>query len=215
MAPVSPAIPLSFPCCWPCAHVCLHCLCPAFKGSTENKLSCFPGTAPDSLIHLQPKECPQPSPSVPLWEGASPWCAQPALCDHHRPSPAVKETGIAKAKPALLQEAVLGVNNTASLNLKALGTAWSLLAHQAFSEPSQRGLKWPPSLETQGNRCRLQGELELPGRRKAPANDRSLVKGTGLSTSFISELPVRLVASPFGFKPSICTTLLQCVSKQL
>lgn len=50
---------------------------------------------------------------------------------------------------------------------------------------------------------------------KHHCRDRSLVKGGGLSSSFISELPVRLLDSPFGFKPSICTYLLQCVSKQL
>lgn len=69
--------------------------------------------------------------------------------------PSVKEIGIAKAKPALCHEAVLWVNSAASLSIKALGTTRSLLAHQAFAEPSQRGLKWPPSLEMRGNECRV------------------------------------------------------------
>ena len=76
-----------------------------------------------------------------------------------------------------------GLSQPKSLGGPTTGAVGSLLACQAYSEPSTRGIKWPPSLEMLGNRCRLPGELELPEQQeKSPAaDDGSPVQGAGVT----------------------------------
>lgn len=126
-------------------------------------------------FHLQPKDCTQSSPSVPLWwEGAS-GCIQLARCDHCQLMTCCEGNSDSKGQVCASLRGCLvgrqyGLSQPKSLGGPTTGAVGSLLVRQTYSEPSKRGTKWPPSrsLQMLENRCRLQGEPELPDRRKAP-----------------------------------------------
>lgn len=124
-------------------------------------------------FHLQPKDCTRSSPSVPLWWEGSSGCIQFACCDHHQlvtccEGDSDRKGQICASPRACLVGGRYGLSQPKSLGGPTTGAVRSLLARQATSEPSERGIKWPPSLEMLGNGGRSQGELELRDRRKAP-----------------------------------------------